>query len=40
LAHEGETFLLDYGQGKNTRVEASRLRITQGYPGGGAKDAT
>jgi hypothetical protein len=34
LAHEAEASLFDYGQGKNTRVEASRLRITQGNPGG------
>lgn len=33
LAHEGETSIFDYGQGKNTLVEASRLRITQGNPG-------
>ncbi len=34
LAHEGETSLFDYGQTKNTQVEASRLRITQENPGG------
>ncbi len=33
LAHEGDTFLFDYGQAKDTRVEASRLRLTQGDPG-------
>jgi hypothetical protein len=32
LAHEGDTSLFDYGQAKDTRVEASRLRITQGNP--------
>ena len=34
LAHKGEASLFDYGQGKNTQVEASRLRIMQGDPGG------
>jgi hypothetical protein len=34
LAHEGDTSIFDYGQAKDTRVEASRLRITQGSPGG------
>jgi hypothetical protein len=34
LAHEGDTPLFDYGQAKNTRVEAARLRITQGSPSG------
>lgn len=33
LAHEGDTPLFDYGQAKNTRVEASRIRFTQGNPG-------
>jgi hypothetical protein len=33
LAHEGDTPLFDYGQAKDTRVEASRLRLTQGDPG-------
>lgn len=32
LAHEGNTPLFDYGQTKDTRVEASRLRLTQGNP--------
>lgn len=33
LAHEGNTPLFDYGQAKDTRVEASRLRFKQGNPG-------
>ncbi len=33
LAHEGDTPLFDYSQAKDTRVEASRLRLTQGDPG-------
>jgi hypothetical protein len=33
LAHEGDTPLFDYAQAKDTRVEASRLRFTQGIPG-------
>lgn len=32
LAHESDTPLFDYGQAKNTRVEASRLRLIQGEP--------
>ena len=33
LAHEGDAPLFDYAQAKDTRVEASRLRFTQGIPG-------
>ena len=33
LAHEGGTPLFDYGQAKSSRVEASRLRLSQGDPG-------
>ena len=33
LAHEGDMPLFDYGQAKDMRVEASRLRLTQGTPG-------
>lgn len=32
LAHEGSLPLFDYAQAKNTQVEASRLRVTQGDP--------
>jgi hypothetical protein len=32
LAHEGDPPLFDYGQAKDTRVEASRLRLAQGNP--------
>jgi hypothetical protein len=34
LAHEGDKPIFDYGQAKDTRVEASRLRLTQGNPSG------
>lgn len=32
LAHEGNLSLFDYARAKNTHVEASRLRVTQGDP--------